>query len=77
MAKIITVTDISLKEINISKISGKITVGLLYSLLDNNGKEYDQKRDLIKDEELSPDQRAKINNILATIDNKIKQREGI
>lgn len=77
MPKTINITNISLKEISISKIDGKITVGLLYSLTDDEKKEYDQKRDLIKDEELTSAQRTKINGILTTVENKIKQKEGI
>jgi hypothetical protein len=77
MAKIITINNISLKEFSISKTDGKINVRLLYSLLDEIGKEYDQKSDSIKDEELTATQKTKINEILSFIETKIKQREEI
>jgi hypothetical protein len=77
MPKIINITNISLKEIIISKINGKITIGLLYSLLDDAGKEYDQKRDVIKNDKLTANQKKKINDILTVVSNKIKQKEEI
>lgn len=77
MPKIINITNISIKEINISKIDGKITIGLCYSLLSDSGKEYDQKRTLIQDDELTAGQKTKINSILTVVENKMKQKEGI
>ena len=75
--KTINITNISLKEFAISKSDGKISIGLYYSLLDENGKEYDQKRDTIKNDELTTQQKDYINNILSALEVKIKQREGI
>ena len=76
MSKIITINNISLKEFSISKNDGKINIRLSYSLLDGT-KEYDQKSDSIKDEELTAGQKTKINEILQVIETKLKLKEGI
>jgi hypothetical protein len=52
-------------------------VRLSYSLLDEAGKEYDQKADSIKDDELTTTQKNYINNITSVIEAKLKQKEGI
>ena len=77
MAKQITITDISLKTLEISRIDDKINLRLLYSLLDASGKEYDQKADSIKDEQLTSAQKTKINDILSAVETKLKQKEEI
>ena len=77
MAKTINITNISVKEVNISKIDGKITVGLCYSLLSDTDKEFDQKRTSIQDDDLTAGQKDKIDSILTAVKNKIKQKENI
>lgn len=77
MPKTIQITNINLKEISISKQNGKITIGLLYSFIDDTGNELNQKRDLIQDEELTATQKAAINNLLKVVEDKIKKREKI
>jgi len=75
--KQITITDINLKEFSLSKLDGKINVRLVYSLLDNEKKEYDTKADNIKDEELTAGQKTKLNDIFTFIETKLKQKENI
>ena len=77
MAKTINITNISVKEVNVSKIDGKITVGLCYSLLSDTDKEFDQKRTSIQDDDLTAGQKDKIDSILTAVKNKIKQKENI
>jgi hypothetical protein len=77
MSKIINITNILLKEFSISKNEGKINIRLSYSLLDDNGKEYDQKADSILDGELTAGQKTYINNITLAVENKLKLKEGI
>ncbi len=77
MPKIINITDINLKDLSISKIDGKLNIRLVYSLLDESGKEYDSKADSIKDEELTTQQKTYINNIILAIVNKVKLKEKI
>ena len=76
MPKILTINDISLKTLEISKIDGKINLRLSYALLDGT-KEYDQKSDSIKDEELTAGQKTYINNIIGVVETKLKTKEGI
>lgn len=76
MPKILTINDISLKTLEISKIDGKINLRLAYSLLDGT-KEYDQKSDSIKDDELTSGQKTYINNIIGVVETKLKTKEGI
>jgi len=75
--KTINITDVSLKELDISKPGGLINIRLVYSLLDADGKEYDQKASSIKNEELTAGQKTYINNIISTVETKLKQRENI
>ena len=77
MPKTINIENISLKEFSVSKIDGKINIRLVYSLLDENGKEYDAKADSIKDGELTAGQKTKIDDIFTAIETKLKLKENI
>jgi hypothetical protein len=77
MTKIITIQDIKIKNIDISKQHGEINVRVSYGLKDDGEKDLDFKADQIKDNELDTPTKNKINNILQSVKEVIKQREGI
>lgn len=77
MSKQITITGVNLKEFNASKIDGKINIRAVYSLLDENGKEYDQKADSIKDDDLTNKQKGYVNDLMTDIETKLKVKENI
>lgn len=77
MAKTIIITNVDLKQFDTSCIDGKINIRLSYSLLDADGKEYDCKSGMIKDEELTQAQKNYINTLITGIETKLKQREEI
>ena len=74
--KTINISDIKIKELNVSQNNGQITIEVVYSLFNDN-QEIQTKRDIVKDEELTAAQKTKVNDILTVVSNKIKTKEGI
>lgn len=77
MAKTINITNIDIKEYSISVTSGKINISFVYSLIADDGKEYDIKRGQFTDADLTTQQKNYINNISTALIVKIKQMENI
>ena len=77
MPKIITITNIEIREMSLSYIDGKWNVSVVYCLVDESGIKMADKRDQIIDAEITTAQKNYLNNILTAVTNKIKQREGI
>ena len=76
MSKIITITDIKIKEFSISKNEEDWTISIVYSLVSAE-KEWDSKRIQLSPSELTSGQKTKLQGILTFIINKIKLKEGI
>lgn len=76
MTKVITLTDIKLKEILIAK-DPKLTVNLLFQRLDDTGEVHDIKRVLLAEDDFTSAQITKFTDILSTIATKAKQKEGL
>ena len=75
--KTITITDVKLQDISISKQQGEINIRVSYGLKDNVDKDLDFKADQIKDADLDATTKNKINNILQSVKDIVKSREGI
>ena len=75
--KTININNINLKEILLSKQDGKISIGLYYSYLTDDGTELNHKRDIITEDEMTTGQKTKVNDIFNFIETKIKAKENI
>lgn len=77
MPKTITISDIKLKEALITRENGQIGVNLLFNELDSNNAVIGQKRIVFGNSDFTASQLDKFNDILTTISNKAKNKEGI
>ena len=75
--KQINITDVKLQEVAISKQGGEINLRVSYGLKDDADKDLDFKADQIKEVDLDTTTKNKINNILQSVKDIVKQREGI
>ena len=75
MAKTIIFNDIQLKSVELYENEGKVFVYTLYSLKDNNGKEWEEKRHCLKD--FNKTEIENIQDIIKVAKNKIKVIEKI
>ncbi len=75
--KQINIIDINIKEFSIDYTNDKWNISVVYSLVANDLKEYDQKRMQIADEDLTTSQKNYLDKILIALTNKIKVKEGI
>ena len=74
--KTINLTDIKIKEILITK-NGSFNINLLFQRLDDTGAVNDTKRIILTEEDFTPTQINKFNDILSALVAKAKQKEGI
>ena len=75
--KQITISDIKIKEISQSNEDGLLHISVWYALVDQDGNEVQDKRDLITDEQLTSEDKTSITNLLTLSHDTIKTREGI
>ena len=77
MSKQITISDIKIKEISSSNEDGLLHLSVWYALVDQDGNEVQDKRDLIVDGDLIDDNKTNINNLLTLAHDTMKSREQI
>jgi len=75
MPKTINIQDIKIREFSISKVNDEWTISIVYALLDDAEKEWNQKRIDIKD--LNATQKTSIQKVKTFLISKIKQIEGV
>ena len=77
MSKNITINDIALKELLITKSGSELSVNLYYALLDSTGTELDFKRHTITDSQFTSGQKTTINSIISTVEAKLRTKENL
>ena len=75
--KQINIVDINIKEFAITYTNNEWSISVVYSLVADDGKEYDTKRDMITNADLTKGQKNYLQNILTVLTDKIKTKEGI
>ena len=71
MPKIITLKNIKIYEVTFANY----TISVVYSLIDNNNKEWDRKRTTIKN--LTNSQKSKLDSVLSLIAIRLKSLENL
>lgn len=73
----INLTNITTKEVNISKHDGRFTIMLTATLEKDDGTPYITKNMTLQDEDFTDPQKDKLEQILSAIITKAKAKEGI
>lgn len=78
MTKIVKFTDIRIMDIEIYKDeNNKFVIKIIYVLKDEDGKQWGERRLNIIQDEMTPTQVSKIEQISTYVYNKVKQKESI
>jgi hypothetical protein len=78
MTKIITISDVKIRNLSISKNEqGEPFVLADYSLIEESGKVNENKSLMFKKEDLTTTEKTKISSIINTIIEKIKEKEEL
>lgn len=78
MAKQISIADVQIKEITLAQNGETLSVSIWYALVDPDGNEIAQKRDLISNDELKDEtKRTDISDLISFAKSIIKAREEI
>ena len=75
--KEVVIPDVKIKKTVITKDDGNISIDVNYILLDENNIDRDKKEDTVLEADLDTTTKNKINNILQSVKDIIKTREGI